>query len=279
VAKGEQLMNLPEDFMFSQSNLQNYFDCQRRFELMYLKKQRYPASLVGDFIEYQKHLKRGEEFHRFVHQHLAGVPSNILLKYIHDEELEAWFKVVVDTILPKLEGITYPETTLSVQLAEFTVTAKYDLLVIQPNKKALILDWKTVDHLPKRDELLKRLQTIVYRYVLARGGSALNAGQRILPEHIELKYCYVAKDGMLISLPYSQEQYEEDEAFLLRHAEIINTRPDFPMTEQTERCRFCQFRSLCNRGRVAGKLSDWLNTTHDEQIFEINFDDIEEVEF
>ncbi len=59
----------------------------------------------------------------------------------------------------------------------------------------------------------------------------------------------------------------------------------FPKTEQDERCRFCVYRSLCDRGQRAG---DWdqvdqgLDAELDEgEVFEfdIDFDQIAEVEF
>ena len=37
------MRNLPDDFHFSQGSLQDYVDCQRRFQLRYLMKLAWPA--------------------------------------------------------------------------------------------------------------------------------------------------------------------------------------------------------------------------------------------
>ena len=79
--------NLPADFVFSQSSLQDYVDCQRRFELRYLQRLRYPAPEVDDMLEFEQKMEQGERFHKLVHQHQLGISSDLLSKRITDTEL------------------------------------------------------------------------------------------------------------------------------------------------------------------------------------------------
>jgi hypothetical protein len=48
----------------SQSSLQDYNDCPRRFELRYLQRLAYPAIETEPALENEKHQREGEFFHR-----------------------------------------------------------------------------------------------------------------------------------------------------------------------------------------------------------------------
>ena len=77
--------------------------------------------------------------------------------------------------------------------------------------RAIIVDWKTGAHIPKAERLAKRLQTIVYRYVLAAGGDGLNGGQPIPPERIEMIYWYADHDGETLRFRYDAAQFAADD--------------------------------------------------------------------
>jgi hypothetical protein len=52
------------------------------------------------------------------------------------------------------------------------------------------------------------------------------------------------------------------------------------MTEQVELCRFCVYRSLCNRGVQAGALSENEQEAEGESLgFDFDFEQIAEIEF
>ena len=70
----------------------------------------------------------------------------------------------------------YPELTLSVPLGDHRLIAKFDLLAIEPGGRAVIVDWKTGQRRQGQSWLAGRLQTRVYRYVLAQAGAHLNDG-------------------------------------------------------------------------------------------------------
>ena len=55
----------------------------------------------------------------------------------------------------------------------------------------------------------------------------------------------------------------------------------FPLTDEVRRCRFCSYRSLCDRGG-AGRLEDFdIDEYEDEEeeTFALDFDQIAEIEF
>jgi len=272
--------NLPDDFMFSQSSLQDFVDCPRRFELKYLLKQRFPAPEVDDMLEFERRMEQGSRFHLLIHQHQIGIPAELLLSRIRDDEVKVWFETYLKNGLDGVPENRHPEKTLTIPLGDYGLLAKIDLLAVGDSIK--IIDWKTSRHIPKPASLEKRLQTRVYRYVVAKGAAYLNGGKSIAPEQIEIVYWYAAHDGETRRFPYSQAQFEADEAYLRQLIDDIDKSQTFPLTDDERRCKFCIYRSLCDRGRIAGKI-DELELDYDDIIdlddFQIDIDQIAEIEF
>lgn len=272
--------NVSDDFIFSQSSLQNYVDCPRRFQLKYLDQVRYPAPEVDDMLSFEQRMMQGKRFHHLVHQHLLGISPDILQARIHDPDVARWFTAYLQSGTDNLPPTYYPEQTLTVNIGDYALLAKFDLIAI--GKRAVIVDWKTSRKLPRRDWLAHKLQTIVYRYVLARGGNRLNAGTAIAPEAIDMRYWFADHDGQTIDFTYDDAQFQADEAYLLGLMQAIDRSTEFPKTDDERLCLFCSYRSLCERGTSAGTLEAWDGLDYDADdltAFEIDIDQIAEIEF
>lgn len=278
-------MNLADDFSFSQSSLQDYDDCPRRFELRYIAGLRYPALEVMSALEYENHTRRGIRFHKMVHQHLLGAPLDLLAKSLGDDELLAdWWANFSVNGLADLPAERHSEITLLTHLGGYRLTAKYDLLAIERGGAAVIIDWKTSQRIPSRWHLQKRVQTILYRYVLAQAGAHLY-GSAIPPAKMQMIYVYVAREGKRVVFDYSPEQMQADEAALLQRIQEIEAAQHFPLTAEDRRCSYCTFRSLCERGEQAGEwtlgqgASLFDDDPSDDDDFDVDFDQIAEIEF
>ena len=250
-------MNLPGDFVFTQGNLQDYVDCPRRFELRHLRRQRWPAAEVDDMAAFERHLRQGEQFHHLVRQSLLGIPPETLQPRIADEDVAQWFDTWLANGLVDVPPSRWPEQTLTARLGNWLLLAQMDLVAIEPGGRALVLDWKTGRHKPRPGPQAQRLQTRVYRYVLAQAGARLNGGQAIAPQNIEMRYWYAQHGGAVLRFPYDDTQYREDGALLRDLAREINTCREFPLTPDERHCRFCVYRSLCDRGAMPGALAEW----------------------
>ena len=285
-------MTLPDNFQFSQSSLQDFADCQRRFQLRYIQQRAWPAVEAEPAIDNELYMQRGARFHHMLHQYFLGVPAQHIANQVRDDEIvNRWWANFTDlSDFANLTGHKFPEISLSAPIAEARIVAKYDLLTLTPGpspsgsgEQAIIYDWKTSRKQPKREWLIQRLQTRVYPYLLVRAGAQLNDGLAIKPKQIEMIYWYSDFPDQPAHFPYSQKQFKEDEAYLTRLIEEIRSisEEDAPLTEDERRCRFCIYRSLCNRGVGAGPLEEAEGDWESEEGFELelDFEHIAEIEY
>src|SRR4051794_5953354 len=110
-------MNLPDDFQFSQSSLQDFADCPRRFYLKYIRQLHYPAAESAPLREFEQSMERGKQFHHLVHQHQIGIRPEALTETIPDELIETWWENYLRDALKDLPTRRFPEITLSAPLA------------------------------------------------------------------------------------------------------------------------------------------------------------------
>jgi CRISPR/Cas system-associated exonuclease Cas4 (RecB family) len=283
-------MTLPEGFLFSQSNLQDYADCQRRFQLRYLLHQAWPAVEAEPYLENERRIDQGARFHKIVRQFLIGLPEDQIKRSItHDEIMNSWWNNFIKayregnlTLLKDKANQHLEEMTLSVPVGEFRLIAKYDLLIFQPDGRVVIFDWKTSQNHPKRRWLAERMQTHVYPFVLVGAAQSLLEVE-IDPKYIEMVYWFANQPDQLERFAYDDNSYREDGRLLSNLISTIaqKTEPVFPLTPDIKRCLYCTYRSLCNRGVTAGDLQHLEGEPEldlDEEIT-IDFDQIGEIEF
>ncbi|MGC1378508.1 MAG: PD-(D/E)XK nuclease family protein, partial [Anaerolineales bacterium] len=55
-------------FTFSQSSLQDYVDCARRFQLRYIEHLQWPAVETAPVLENERRQLEGQQFHRMAQQ-------------------------------------------------------------------------------------------------------------------------------------------------------------------------------------------------------------------
>lgn len=241
-------------FVFSQSSLQDYQDCPRRFELRYAERLAYPAEESQPAIENERRQLDGEYFHRLAQQFFVGLPALKLTQMANTPNLARWWEHFTQSreimALKNLPALA--EVTLSSPIGKQRLLAKFDLIV-RDGDFFRIYDWKTAQKRPKDTWMAARWQTRIYPALLAKAGAHLNDGAPIRPEQIEMIYWYTDYPNEPSRFRYSTEQLRRDWDALLKLTEEIS-RPDarFPLTDESERCQFCPYRSYCNRGIQAG---------------------------
>ena len=276
-------MTLPIDFQFSQGSLQDYVDCPRRFQLRYLLRRAWPAVEAEPALENERHLQQGAAFHRLVHQHLLGLSAERLSSMVTDKDLSHWWHSYLNSAPANLTKLRYPEVALSAPVSGHRLVAKYDLIAVEPEQRAAILDWKTSRKRPRRKWLAERLQTRVYPYLLVQAGSHLNESRPFQPEQIEMVYWFANFPEDPERFPYDADRCKKDGDYLASLIEEIGNLKDddFPLTTQERRCRYCPYRSLCQRGVRAGPLDEAEIEPEEDSDFGIalDFEQIAEIEY
>ena len=218
-----------------------------------------------------------------IHQYVLGLLPERLSSMIIDEDLSRWWRSYLESGPVGLPASRYPEVVLSAPVRDHRLVAKYDLIAVGPAQRAVIIDWKTYRKRPQREWLAARLQTRVYPYLLVRAGSHLIEGQSFLPELMEMVYWFANFPDNPERFSYSAAQCKEDEVHVSSLIEEIAGLgdEDFALTVQERRCRYCRYRSLCQRGVRAGRFEEAEEGIEPEDTLDISldFEQIAEIEY
>jgi hypothetical protein len=298
---------LPEGFAFSQSNLQAYTDCPRRFWLAYIQQLPWPALEAAPAQQYEQHLRQGAVFHKLVERAETGlhVESHALPEPLADwyaayeahrptdldlGRREVEFVITATLPLPPPVTATGANVTGSTEQPAVRLAAKYDLICIIDDGPIIIIDWKTSLRRPSPETLQRKWQTSLYPFVLVEAADRLAWGP-ITPERIELRYWFAADPQHPISFRYDQAQHVATRRRLDSIiSDICNgeTDADFPKVPDTEEyrsryCQYCIYRSRCNRGVFAGDMRKMAEEDYDDtlkgQDIEFTLDDVGELAF
>jgi hypothetical protein len=271
---------LPPVFQFSQNSLQDYLDCARRFQLRYVEGRRWPGAKSEPIEEHEHLMELGSQFHLLVERHLLGLPPESLTPV--DARLKKWWDNYLNQPLPDLPStIRLPEVQLSVPVGDQRLVARFDMLALDPGERAVIVDWKTGQFRPKDETMARRMQTIIYPFVLVEAGLSQFGGP-IRPEQVSLVYWFAEHPGSPAAFDYNEETHERSRRLIagmideiLAHEEAV-----WPLTEDESLCRYCVYRSLCNRGAVAGLLSEAeADLVEAEADFDFDLNSIDEIAF
>lgn len=265
-------MRLPDSFLFTQQNLQNFKDCSYRFYLKEILKLDWPAVDSEPIRDQEELIKLGTRFHLLCQQYFSGIPVDVLTSQITQSDLSRWWQNFLQLGIPYTQKNNKAEKLISIPFLGYRLGAKFDLLAFGEDGRILIYDWKTSHHQPKRQTLLARMQSKVYPLVVAI--SELSDKKK--PESIEMIYWYPEFPDTPIQFTYSQSQMDQDLTELeLVVKEIFNLdESGFEKTINIKTCQFCRYRSLCDRGTSAGVNEKLEDLTDQNDAFDLDFDAI-----
>jgi predicted RecB family nuclease len=247
-------MTLADHFTFSQSSLQAYVDCARRFQLRYVRKVRWPVADRGPAGEWEQRARQGAAFHRLVQQCEAGIPRDQLNAFAEAAGIGSWWQTyLTDPPRGLPTGTRRVELALATPVSGHRLVARYDLLAIDVGERAVIVDWKTGSRRQRRAWLERRMQTMVYRYVLAEAGASVTGGEPVAPRQMALVYWF-ASGQPPERFAYSAQAHVEGGARLKALVREIATiqAEGWALTTDEQRCRYCAYRTLCGREGLQG---------------------------
>ncbi len=273
-------MVMSDTFQLSQGSLQDYDDCRRRFYYRYILKKTWPAVAAQPALEIEELIRNGKDFHTVIHQYLSGVPRQVIENSgLLQGKLLTWWQNFLDIGIRPGKDI-YPEKSLSVRLNDVKLVAKFDLIVVDEMGGATIYDWKTTSRKPSHVALAERWQTKVYLYTLAANLEHIDNQLASSPENIKMVYWLANFPNQPVAFEYSSGKMEEDRISLLGIIEDMKSRTgieSFELTQNQALCKYCVYRSLCDRGTTAGLHPD-VEFEHNVEDL-IDFDEIEEIVF
>lgn len=267
---------LPPSFTFTQSSLQAYKDCARRFWLAYIEQLPWPAVEASPVHEHEELMRRGQRFHRLVERTEIGMdPAQVaaLVNDGDDQNMAAQYASYLEHRPRDLpQQVREVEVVLSTTLrlgsddgvtSSVRLAAQYDLVAAEQDGPVIIIDWKTGKRAPTRAVLQEHMQSIVYPFVLVEASSGLPWGP-VRPEQVEMRYWFTAAPASPIALRYDGAQHDSVRARLRNQINAIRAgknEEDFPKVEDTPAnrkrfCNFCVYRSRCNRGAEAGDVDE-----------------------
>jgi hypothetical protein len=265
---------LPEGFEFSQGSLQDYVDCKRRFQLKVLEGQPWPAVEVEPALEHEAYSVYGQQFHRLLERYYSGIPEEVLTASLQDEPLQGWWQAFKqDPPLNLPQTVLLSEVRLSVSIAGQRLVAVFDLLAIDPGQRLVIVDWKTGRYRPDREVMAQRLQTLVYPFVAAEAAAYL-FGEAVDPARVSMVYWfanYADQPHVFFHDGIKHEEIRVCLAGLIEEIVSADGAGVWDLVQSDERCKYCEYRSLCNRG-VKAVLQDELFTVDAGDVDDFLFD-------
>ena len=209
-----------------------------------------------------------------IQQHIEGLPVAALTQSMSEPDLARWWQSYLDSYdstLGDLPADRRAEVAMAIPIKNYRLTAHFDLIATESdNERAVIVDWKTEQRLPSREQLLNRMQTRVYRYVLT-------TAQQRLPGTVAMIYWFAQHPAQPVTLPYNAVQFAGDHTFLTQLIEEIEQRAaddgEWDKTPDERKCAYCVYRSLCQRGVKAGVV----DPDEEDLEIEINLEEIDEI--
>ena len=276
-------MPLADNFIFSANNLQDYLECPRRFELRYILKQNWPAITSQPVLEKENRISLGNRFHLLTHQYLSGISGETLKNTMDDPELGIWFKHFQEYIDQYLNFQYFSEFSVIMPFEGFRLMAVFDFISLMDTNKIRIGDWKTTSRLPKKEIYLQNVQSTLYPFLAYE--TRLNIfPQTSMSQHqdLSMEYWFPGFPENTIAWEFSSSIHANSRAMLSSLVSEISQlgSGDFEKTSNDKRCALCQYRSLCERGILAGSSEDAGNETEiNWESDDLDFDQIEEIAF
>ena len=245
--------------------LGTYQICPLRFRYRYIDNL-FWSKAWGSTPDERRALERGQNFHLMARRHYEGVEPARLPDPLEQAELDAWIDLLRSFLPRTMDREFHPELELRLNRPGMRLMAKFDLVVVDPDGRAIIFDWKTERRMPRKSYLLKSPQTLVYRYMLCAAGGSYSPKGRFKPEEVTMVYWNPLYPSRWERMDYTEAQYQKDEEHLQNLCgQILRTPREMFMATTDERvCRFCEYQMICHGRRpeqIEGEEEEWAEAT------------------
>lgn len=234
-----------DNLLFSQSSIEIFNECKIKFKKRYLDGLYWQAKFTNPQIA--NYIEKGRLFHLLAYRYFSGIDYNNSDCTQENEELYYWMDNLKKFIAIDSSFTYLPEFEVRISEDLLKLQAKFDLIVFTDNK-AIIYDWKVYQKPLGKKNLNFSLQTVIYRYMLARTYSNI-INKIIQPESISMVYWQPNFPGNYVQIPYSNDQFSKDEEqikSLISSIRDFNFESDCIPPIDRNVCKFCEFFFICN---------------------------------
>src|SRR6056297_1016627 len=263
--------NKLHDLYFSQSALDIFQKCRKRFQYRYIDGLYWPAKWGID-AEIEKELEKGRKFHLLAERYYLD--GSIQDQIVEDPELNAWLKRL-KSFLPYSQYVISSEQELRYRHKKFKFLAKYDLLYYNKEKKLIELyDWKTDKKSLLEKELENSTQSRFYLYLFKKAGQKYYSDKFDIQNNPDLIFWNPRFPEEKKIINYSDEDFSKDSIYFEDLVGKILMEDEFPMTNNFNICRYCEYRPICR-----GKQTEKREIFEEDLDMDLNWEEIEELEF
>ncbi|KXS49622.1 PD-(D/E)XK nuclease family protein [Halanaerobium congolense] len=258
------------DLYFSQSALAIFNKCRRRFKYRYLDGLYWPAEW-GMNEEVKKDLKQGKLFHLLAERYYSETMGETVLN--SNQLLQSWLNRLKSFAVAK--NVVSAEQELRFQKNNLKLLAKYDLLKYDyEGKKFIIFDWKTDKKSLTEKDIEKSMQSRFYLFLLFEAGYKYFLNRYELKNMPILIYWNPRYPKEKVKIEYSKDNFKKDKNYFERLINEILNENEFSLTDDLNKCRFCEYRPICR-----GKTTENKEIIEDDLKLNLDWDSVEEMEF
>lgn len=226
------------NFLYTQSSLSTFKACPYKFKLRYFQ-----GLYWSEDDEVRESFRRGNEFHLLAERYYMGLPvesAGIADKKLL-EDLEK-----LKTIHPLKEGWKhFPEFEIRFNKEGIRLLGRYDLILVKPQNKIQIIDFKTNKKKLHEKEMEDNLQTRIYLFLLWENYNLILENARKI-RNLEMIYYQTEHPEEEIFIKYDEKKHGENKKKIKKTMEEIEGFP-FAKLEKTrvKHCGVCEFQKIC----------------------------------
>ncbi|ADQ15260.1 PD-(D/E)XK nuclease family protein [Halanaerobium hydrogeniformans] len=263
--------NSLSDLYFSQSALEIFNKCRRKFKYRYLDGLYWPSEW-GMKEEFKEDIDRGRKFHLLAERYYNKSIASTVLK--ENNQLQAWFSRLKN-YCPLTKNIIAAEQEIRFRNNKLKFLAKYDLLEYNSEDKSItIYDWKTDHKSLYQKDLVNSIQSRFYLYLMVEAAYKYFADAYQLEGMPKLLYWNPRYPKEEIKINYNKKDHKKDRDFFEALIEEILGQENFDLTDNLNLCRFCEYRPICRGKKAEGK-----ELIEEDLNLDLDWEAVEEMEF
>ncbi len=226
------------NFLYTQSSLATFEACPYKFKLRYFQ-----GLYWSEDDEMRESFRRGNEFHLVAERYYMGMED--MMGKVGDEKLLEDLENLKKTY-PLRDGWRYyPEYEIRYNEEGIRLLGRYDLILVKPQNKLQIVDFKTNRRRLEEKDVAENLQTRIYLFLLWENYNLILENARRI-KNLEMVYYQTEHLDGNITIKYDEKKHEENKKYIKKIMEKIESFSFEGLEKQrVSHCRVCEFEKIC----------------------------------